>query len=311
MTVLSRFRFIRFTIANHDSILSLMNTPVACPSIDACAKINIGLHVVERRKDGYHDLDTVFFPIPLFDRLEVRVCESSDENAGPPSCRLKISGIAVDGATDDNLVVRAYGLLRETFDLPSVEVHLYKAIPTQAGMGGGSSDAAHTLVLLNRMFGLRLTDDELIGHAARLGADCAFFIKSVPSHAAGIGDILTPLPHLSRRLAGLTLAVVKPPVAVSTKEAYAGVTPHRPAMTCREAVELPFGQWKGVLENAFEKTVFERYPQVGRIKQALETQGALFASMSGSGSAVFGLFDRRPDMTLEAYAQCQTFLLPL
>ena len=287
-----------------------MNTPVACSSIGACAKINIGLHVVKRRQDGYHDLDTVFFPVPLFDRLEVRICESSDEHAGS-SCRLKISGIAVDGATDDNLVVRAYRLLRETFDLPPVEVHLHKTIPTQAGMGGGSSDAAHMLVLLNRMFDLRLTDEKLVEHAARLGADCAFFIKSVPSHATGIGDILTPIPHLSQRLAGLTLAVVKPPVAVSTKEAYAGITPHRPAMTCREAVDLPFGQWKGVLENAFEKTVFERYPQVDCIKQALEMQGALFASMSGSGSAVFGLFDHRPDMTLDTYAQCQTFLLPL
>ena len=257
-----------------------------------CAKINLGLNIVERRSDGYHNLQTVFYPVPLNDALEV---QPMDE--GFPSdvdCDLKLTNIPVEGDERRNLVVRAYDLLKQDFpQLPRVHAHLYKSIPTQAGMGGGSSDCAAMLLLLNRQFGLGLSEPQLVGYAARLGADCPFFVLNSPAYAEGIGERLTPI---SLSLKGWWLAVVRPDIPVSTKEAFALIRPQQPELCCRDVVQQPVSTWCHVLVNDFEQSVFARHPEIGAIKDRLYEQGAVYAAMSGSGSAVFGLFREAFDL---------------
>lgn len=259
------------------------------------AKINLGLNVVERRPDGYHNLETVFYPVPLQDALEVQVM--ADEFPSDVDCDLKVTGISVEGDERRNLVVRAYELLKQEFpQLPRVHAHLYKAIPTQAGMGGGSSDCAAMLTLLNREFRLGLTEEQLISRAARLGADCPFFIVNRPAYAEGIGERLQPV---GLDLGGWFLAVVRPDIPVPTKEAFALITPRRPAVNCRDLVAKPVEQWRGVLLNDFEQSVFALHPEIGRVKEQLYELGAVYSAMSGSGSAVFGLF--RKTLNLSDY----------
>ena len=257
-----------------------------------CANINLGLNIVERRSDGYHNLQTVFYPVPLNDALEV---QPMDE--GFPSdvdCDLKLTNIPVEGDERRNLVVRAYDLLKQDFpQLPRVHAHLYKSIPTQAGMGGGSSDCAAMLLLLNRQFGLGLSEPQLVGYAARLGADCPFFVLNSPAYAEGIGERLTPI---SLSLKGWWLAVVRPDIPVSTKEAFALIRPQQPELCCRDVVQQPVSTWRHVLVNDFEQSVFARHPEIGAIKDRLYEQGAVYAAMSGSGSAVFGLFREAFDL---------------
>ena len=250
------------------------------------AKINLGLNIVERRPDGYHNLQTVFYPVPLCDALEVLPMD--DDFPCDAFCDLKLSGISVEGDEQNNLVVRAYRLLKDEFpQLPRVHIHLHKAIPTQAGMGGGSSDASAMLVLLNRHFLLGLSEQQLIERAARLGADCPFFILSSPAYAEGIGERLQPL---ALSLKGWWLAVVRPPVPVSTREAFALITPRHPDACCRDIVALPVEQWQQQLVNDFEASVFAQHPQIGQVKEQLLRLGAVYSAMSGSGSAVFALF---------------------
>lgn len=257
------------------------------------AKINLGLNVVERRPDGYHNLETVFYPVPLQDALEVQVM--ADEFPSDVDCDLKVTGISVEGDERRNLVVRAYELLKQEFpQLPRVHAHLYKAIPTQAGMGGGSSDCAAMLTLLNREFRLGLTEEQLISRAARLGADCPFFIVNRPAYAEGIGERLQPV---GLDLGGWFLAVVRPDIPVPTKEAFALIVPRRPAVNCRDLVARPLEQWRGVLLNDFEKSVFAQHPEIGRVKEQLYELGAVYSAMSGSGSAVFGLFRKLFDLS--------------
>lgn len=257
------------------------------------AKINLGLNVVERRPDGYHNLETVFYPVPLQDALEVQVM--ADEFPSDVDCDLKVTGISVEGDERRNLVVRAYELLKQEFpQLPRVHAHLYKAIPTQAGMGGGSSDCAAMLTLLNREYRLGLTEEQLISRAARLGADCPFFIVNRPAYAEGIGERLQPV---GLDLGGWFLAVVRPDIPVPTKEAFALITPRRPAVNCRDLVARPVEQWRGVLLNDFEKSVFAQHPEIGRVKEQLYELGAVYSAMSGSGSAVFGLFRKLFDLS--------------
>ncbi|MBQ8097285.1 MAG: 4-(cytidine 5'-diphospho)-2-C-methyl-D-erythritol kinase [Prevotella sp.] len=259
------------------------------------AKINLGLNVVERRPDGYHNLETVFYPVPLQDALEVQVM--ADEFPSDVDCDLKVTGISVEGDERRNLVVRAYELLKQEFpQLPRVHAHLYKAIPTQAGMGGGSSDCAAMLTLLNREFQLGLTEEQLISRAARLGADCPFFIVNRPAYAEGIGERLQPV---GLDLGGWFLAVVRPDIPVPTKEAFALITPRRPVVNCRDLVAKPVEQWRGVLLNDFEQSVFALHPEIGRVKEQLYELGAVYSAMSGSGSAVFGLF--RKTLNLSDY----------
>ena len=213
------------------------------------AKINLGLNVVERRPDGYHNLQTVFMPVPLTDALEVH-----EMDAAFPSevdCDLKVTNIAVEGDEQRNLVVRAYNMLKAEFpDMPRVHAHLRKDIPTQAGMGGGSSDCAAMLLLLNRMFSLGLTQQQLIDRAAQLGADCPIFILNRPAYAEGIGEKLTPI-ELS--LQDYYLAIVRPNIPVPTKEAFSRITPHMPAKNCLDIVRQPIDTWRHELVNDFEE----------------------------------------------------------
>ena len=267
------------------------------------AKINLGLNVVERRPDGYHNLQTVFYPVPLKDALEVQVMDKAFPSKY--DCDLKVTNITIDGDEQKNLVVRAYQLLKKDFsDLPRIHTHLWKGIPTQAGMGGGSSDCAYMLLLLNQQFHLGLTDKQLIQYAAQLGADCAFFILSHPCYAEGIGEKLQPI-DLS--LTGYHMAVVRPDIPVPTKEAFSRIHPHYPAINCREAVMQPVETWRETLINDFEESVFTLHPEIGEIKQQLYDMGATYAAMSGSGSALFGLFKEQPDSLSQAFPNMFTF----
>ena len=259
------------------------------------AKINLGLNVVEKRPDGYHNLETVFFPVPLKDALEVQ--EMDPQFPSPFDCDLKVTNLAVEGDEQRNLVVRAYNLLKQDFpQMPRVHAHLHKAIPTQAGMGGGSSDASAMLLLLNRMFSLGLTQQRLIDYAARLGADCPIFILNRPAYAEGIGEQLQPV---DVRLSGYHLAVVRPDIPVPTKEAFSRITPKRPAKNCRDIVAQPIDTWRDLLTNDFEQSVFALHPEIAAVKERLYRLGAVYAAMSGSGSALFGIFRHRPDLSAE------------
>ncbi|WP_285819803.1 4-(cytidine 5'-diphospho)-2-C-methyl-D-erythritol kinase [Bacteroides acidifaciens] len=251
-------------------------------------KINLGLSITEKRPDGYHNLETVFYPVALEDALEIRALPEADKKI-----TLHQYGMEIAGNPEDNLVAKAYSLLDKEFHLPPVEIHLYKHIPSGAGLGGGSSDAAFMLKLLNGHFHLNLSEEQLEIYAATLGADCAFFIKNKPVYAEGIGNIFSPI-ELS--LKGYQIMIVKPDVFVSTREAFANIHPHHPEYPVKEVIRRPVAEWKDTLINDFEASVFPQHPVIGEIKQELYNQGAIYASMSGSGSSVFGLF--APDAAL-------------
>jgi 4-diphosphocytidyl-2-C-methyl-D-erythritol kinase len=243
------------------------------------AKINLGLHISAKRQDGYHNIETVFYPVPLRDALEaVHASETSFTQ----------SGIRLDTAPDDNLVLKAMHALEKNYTIPPLAIHLKKAIPFGAGLGGGSADAAFMLKLLNSYSGLNIDERELEETAATIGADCPFFIRNKPVLATGIGNVFEPL---SLSLKNYTLCIVKPDVYVSTREAYSLVKPANPSVSLREIVSRPVAEWKEYLVNDFEPSVFSRYPVIGEIKETLYAQGAVYASMSGSGSSVFGLFE--------------------
>ena len=274
-----------------------------------CAKINLGLNIIERRPDGYHNLETVFYPIPLYDALEVHPMDHEFPSDQP--CDIKVTGIPVSGQDDENLVVRAYQLIASDFELPRLHIHLHKRIPTQAGLGGGSSDAAYMIRLLDERFHLNMGNAEMERYAARLGADCAFFITSETAFAQGIGDILEPADGEYEGLEGYWLVLVKPDIAVSTREAFSRIKPCKPAKSCRMIVRQPISTWKDELTNDFEQSIFELYPAIGEIKQSLYKHGAVFAQMSGSGSCVYGIFRSKPVEMSPLYPQCQTYTIQL
>ena len=263
------------------------------------AKINIGLSVVGQRPDGYHNIETVFYPIPLQDVLDFKVLSGSND-----PYLLQVVGNTIEGASDKNLVVEVYNSLKEDFKLPPLDIYLCKKIPIGAGLGGGSSDAAYMMKALNEAFDLQLSIGEMEQRIAEFGADCAFFIKEEPAFATGIGDKLSPI-KLS--LKGMALILVKPEISVSTKEAYAHITPKRPACDLRQALQQPIKAWKDTVKNDFEDSVFPQYPEIEAIKQTLYDMGALYASMSGSGSAVFGLFDHLHEEVQSVFADCYVF----
>ncbi len=270
------------------------------------AKINLGLNVVARRPDGYHDLETVFYPVPIKDALEVQVMDELFPSAY--DCDLKVTNLNIEGDEQKNLVVRAYNLLKRDFpQMGRVHAHLYKAIPTQAGMGGGSSDCAAMILLLNDLFGLKLSEQQMIDYAAKLGADCAFFIIGKPAYAEGIGEKLVPI---DLNLSGYYLGVVRPDIPVSTKEAFSLVKPMRPTENCRDVVAQPVGTWRERLTNDFEQSVFALHPEIGQIKDQLYALGADYAAMSGSGSALFGLFQKEIALE-ETFKGMFTAMMPL
>lgn len=258
-----------------------------------CAKINLGLNIVSNRDDGYHNLETVFYPVPLYDALEIKYMDPKFPSDVP--CDLKVTGIDLDCDEQWNLVIRAYNLLAEDYELPRVHAHLMKRIPTGAGLGGGSSDGAYMIRLLDERFRLNIGIAEMERYAARLGADCAFFITAEPMYATGIGNILAPVDDSIGFLKGLYIAIVKPGISVSTVEAYRQIKPKKPAKCCLDIVRQPIETWREELTNDFEPPVFAAHPELGDIKEKLYDMGAIFAQMSGSGSAIYGIFKETPE----------------
>lgn len=257
-----------------------------------CAKINLGLNVVSKRLDGYHDLETVFYPIPILDTLEI--CLMNPVFPSESGCDIKITGINLCGDERDNLVVKAYDMLKKDFDIPRIHIHLHKKIPVQAGMGGGSSDSAYMIKLLNESFKLGLDNEQMKKYASELGADCAFFIDPKPSYATGKGEILMRDSSLKNVLKGMYLAIIRPDIAISTKKLFSMIVPEKRKKTCADVIKQPVSTWRDELSNDFEKPVSELYPEIVSIKKCLYDEGALYAQMSGTGSAMFGLFDYNP-----------------
>ena len=252
-------------------------------------KINLGLYVTGKRPDGYHNLETIFLPIPLCDELEM---EQADRFS------FLQEGIPLDSGTENNLCVKAYRMLQQDFpQIGELRIRLHKRIPFGAGLGGGSADAAEALILLNRLFRLGLSAAQLEAYAARLGSDCPFFIANRPSFATGRGELLESLPALD--LSGCDLLLLKPDDAVSTAEAYRGITPTPAPVDLRQAVRQPVERWKEIIYNQFEESVFPQHPAIRDCKERLYREGALYASMTGSGSCVYGLFPKgqAPDIT--------------
>ncbi|MFN3875264.1 MAG: 4-(cytidine 5'-diphospho)-2-C-methyl-D-erythritol kinase [Flavobacteriales bacterium] len=252
------------------------------------AKINLGLNVVRKRTDGYHDIETVMVPIPLCDALEAVV----DAAIAPGQAAFTRSGLPVNGPLEADLVMRAHALLGALRPLPGLRLHLHKAIPMGAGLGGGSSDGAHALLLLNKLLGLGIGAEELRGLALRLGSDCPFFLAQGPQLATGRGEVLLPV---HPPLPGLWLLVVNPGVAVPTAEVYAHVRPTGTGLgLARVLLEEPVERWRALAPNIMEEHVFRTRPVVAAACQRLRDAGALHAAMSGSGSTVFGLFAAEP-----------------
>lgn len=248
------------------------------------SKINIGLNIIRKRPDGYHDLATCFYPVQWCDILEILPWDSLS---------FQSSGLPIPGDELQNLCLKAYHLLRKDFDFPPIRIHLHKIIPMGAGLGGGSSDGAWTLRLINDMFSLGIPKSKLKEYASMLGSDCAIFIEDAPAIGSSRGEVLTPT---SLSLKGKYIVIVKPDVHVSTAEAFAGIIPTQPTQELQSVIEsLPIEKWKDVVKNDFEVSVFKKYPVIHEVKQKLYSSGAQYASMSGSGSAVFGIFDREVD----------------
>ena len=274
-----------------------------------CAKINLGLNITSKREDGYHNLETIFYPVPLTDALEVKLMH--DDFPSDEPCDLKITGNAVDCDEKNNLVVKAYTLLAQDFKLPRVHTHLVKRIPMQAGLGGGSADGAFMIRLLDERFRLNMGIAEMERYASRLGSDCAFFITAEPSFATGRGEVLEPVNIAEHNLQGYYIAIVKPAIAVSTREAFKQIICRQPEHCCRDIVRQPVETWKTVLTNDFEEPAFKQHPELADIKQRLYDLGAVYAQMSGSGSAFFGLFRTDPQQLKNAFPAYYTFTTKL
>ena len=274
-----------------------------------CAKINLGLNITSKREDGYHNLETIFYPVPLTDALEVKLMH--DDFPSDEPCDLKITGNAVDCDEKNNLVVKAYTLLAQDFTLPRVHTHLVKRIPMQAGLGGGSADGAFMIRLLDERFRLNMGIAEMERYASRLGSDCAFFITAEPSFATGRGEVLEPVNIAEQNLQGYYIAIVKPAIAVSTREAFQQIICRQPEHCCRDIVRQPVETWKTVLTNDFEEPAFKQHPELADIKQRLYDLGAVYAQMSGSGSAFFGLFRTEPQQLKSNFPDCYTFTTKL
>lgn len=251
-------------------------------------KINLGLNITAKRADGYHDIVTCFYPVPWQDALEIVPAKDF---------LFSISGKPVPGASADNLCVRAYELLKKEYNLKPVAIHLQKNIPIGAGLGGGSSDGAYALKALAQIFELSLAPAELKAYALLLGSDCPFFLVNKPMIGTGRGDVLT---DIALTLKGKYLVIVKPEVQISTAKAYAGITPRKPATDLRQILEnRPLTEWRTLLKNDFEEVLFSQFPLIEALHQKLYAFGATYASMSGSGSAVYGVFENEVDLKKE------------
>ncbi|CAN5851096.1 4-(cytidine 5'-diphospho)-2-C-methyl-D-erythritol kinase [soil metagenome] len=250
------------------------------------AKLNLGLNILRKRLDGFHDLESCFYPVSWCDALEVLPGEE---------VTIGLSGIPVPGDPDTNLCLKAYHLLRQDHALPPVRLHLHKVIPIGAGLGGGSADGAFALKMLNTLFSLHLSDDELEEYARSLGSDCAFFIRNKPVYALIKGDVFEPV---SVDLSGQVCAIVYPRIHITTAEAYRQVKPLEPTSDLKESLQQGIRTWKDTVKNDFEAALFPRYPILREIKEQLYAEGALYASLTGSGSAVYGIFAKEAEPRL-------------
>ena len=247
-------------------------------------KINLGLHILGKREDGFHNLETVFYPLALKDALELMPSSNSTTEI-----EFTGTGLAVDGNMENNLCVKAYYLLKKDFpQLPAVKIHLHKTIPMGAGLGGGSADASFMLRLLNDKFKLNLSNTQLLNYALPLGSDCPFFIINKPCFATGRGEILE---EIKIDLSAYKIVLINPGIHINTGRAFSNISPALPKKSVKEIVQQPIETWKTELKNDFEMPVFAAHPQVKEIKELLYQQGAIYAAMSGSGSTVFGIFE--------------------
>jgi 4-diphosphocytidyl-2-C-methyl-D-erythritol kinase len=260
-------------------------------------KINLGLRVLSKRTDGYHNLETVFVPVPFEDCLEIERAQGESS--------LAVSGLIVDGPTENNLCWKAYQLMKNEFRLPAIDIHLHKQIPSGAGLGGGSSDAAFTLKLLNEKFRLQLSQDDLLKLAAKLGSDCPFFIINTPCIGRGRGEQLEPLQL--PQLEGLFGIIVLPPIHISSAWAFQQLTPKEPAIPLVQLLQRPIQDWREELINDFENPVFNFHPKLREIKDQLYDAGATYASMSGSGAAIYGVFKKMPEITFDSSFAVKSF----
>jgi 4-diphosphocytidyl-2-C-methyl-D-erythritol kinase len=252
-------------------------------------KINLGLNIIAKRSDGYHDLETVFYPLPLKDIAELIAADKETQ--------FSVSGLKVKGTTEENLCFKAYGLLKKDFpQLPPVKMHLHKVIPMGAGLGGGSADGAFTISLINKKFNLGLSDDKLSQYAMQLGSDCPFFIKNKPCFATGRGEILE---QIDLDLSAYKIVVVHPSIHINTAWAFSVINPKSPIKSIREIIKQPVSSWKNELRNDFEEPVFLKFPEIKNIRDIFYNAGAVYASMTGSGSAVFGIFKREEKVSFK------------
>ena len=250
------------------------------------AKINFGLRITEKRPDGYHDIETFFYPVNISDALEFVMLRGNAEGD-----EMKVTGLNIASRPENNIVTKALQRLRKDFPIPYLKIHLHKAIPSGAGLGGGSSDAASVIKAINKYFDLSMTDQEMRSLALDLGSDCPFFIDPVPSFAAGRGEILQPAnPFLD----GYFIAILNPGVSISTKEAYINCHPAKPEVPLEKLIRLPADDWKKNIRNDFEDYAFKIYPLINDMKKALYRSGAIYSSLSGSGSSIFGIYEQKP-----------------
>jgi 4-diphosphocytidyl-2-C-methyl-D-erythritol kinase len=265
-------------------------------------KINLGLNIIRKRRDQYHDIETVFYPIQINDALEViELNEPSEITEKQSGIIFSNSGLTIDANTENNLCVRAYQLLKKDIpQIPSVKLHLHKAIPIGAGLGGGSADAAFTLQLLNKKLHLNLSVDQLLKYALKLGSDCPFFILNEPSFAQGRGEILE---KKNLDLSAYKFLIVNPDIHINTREAFSKIQPKIPSKKIAEIILQPVETWKEELVNDFEETVFEIYPHIKNVKQQLYGNGSVYASMSGSGSTCFGIFHSAKNIPSDIFPQ--------
>lgn len=250
------------------------------------AKINLGLNVVRKRADGFHDIESVFYPVPWYDILEI-----VPEREGKGKVTFTFSGISIPSDGKPNLCERVYALMHDEFGLFSVKMHLHKVVPIGAGLGGGSADAAFAAVMLNDMFELGLLEERLEAIVSQVGSDCPFFIKNKPAYVTGRGEVLQ---SFDLDLSGYWIVLVNPNIHIGTKEAYAGITPSEPKLSLKELLSKDVSEWKNGVKNDFEASIFPNHPEIEKVKSQLYEFGADYASMTGSGSTVFGLFENEP-----------------
>lgn len=264
------------------------------------AKINIGLNVVSKRLDGYHDLQTVFYPIPITDAIEIKTLEKSTV-----PYEFFSSGIPIPGGIENNLIVKVFLELKKEYNLPPLSINLAKHIPIEAGLGGGSSDCAHMMKLLNEFFSLGLSDEDMEKKVSRFGADCAFFIRNKPVFAEGLGDTFS---QIDICLKDYFIVLVKPDISISTRQAFSAIIPHNPNIDLKTILSTePISQWKYKISNIFERSIFPLFPNLQVIKETLYDIGAIYASMSGSGSTIYGIFDRPIENLCSIFPDCLTY----